>query len=136
MSAAQRRQRVLVVDDDRSVREFFRRTLLFAGFDVVVASGGGDGLHALGADPDIALVLLDLDMPRIDGRRFREVQRSDERLAATPTVIVTGMMLTDALRAELGATAYVTKPIGPGQLVALVERYCARVGDQPLPLSH
>lgn len=116
-------RRVLIVDDDRSVRELFRRCLLLAGYDVSVASGGAEGLQALGTDPTIGLVLLDLDMPRIDGRRFREVQRTDPRLEAIPTVVITGTNLTDDVRRELRATDYLSKPVQREQLVALVERY-------------
>lgn len=116
-------RRVLVVDDERSIREFFRRCLLLDGIDVVVASGGADGLQALGTDPAIGLVLLDLDMPKIDGRRFREVQRSHARLATIPTVIVTGTVITDSIRAELLAADYVSKPVDRAQLLAIVKRY-------------
>ena len=124
--------RVLVVDDERTIRELFRRILLFDGFDVVVASGGAEGLRILGSDPSIALVLLDLDMPGIDGRRFRFAQCSDPRLAEVPTVVVTGTMLTDDVRAEMRANDYLGKPVNHAEFMRVVERYCARIGDGPL----
>jgi CheY-like chemotaxis protein len=120
--------RVLVVDDDRAIRELFRRVLLFEGFDVVVAPGGAEGLRVLGIDPAIALVLLDLDMPGIDGRGFRRAQSSDPRLAGIPTVVVTAV-LTDANRAELNATAYLNKPVPRARFIQIVERYCGRMAD-------
>ena len=127
--------RVLVVDDERTIRELFRRILLFDGFDVVVASGGAEGLRMIGSDPSIALILLDLDMPGIDGRRFRVAQCSDPRLADIPTVVVTGTLLTDEVRAEMRAHDYLGKPVNHAEFIAVVERYCARIGDQPLPVS-
>jgi CheY-like chemotaxis protein len=125
--------RVLVVDDERAIRELFQRILLFEGFDVVLASGGAEGLRLLGTDPRIALVLLDLDMPAVDGRRFRMEQCGDPRLADVPTVIVTGTMLTPEVRAELQATDYLSKPVPRARFIQIVERYCARIGDTPLP---
>lgn len=116
-------RRVLVVDDDRAVREFFRRCLLLDGIDVVVAPGGAEGLQALGTDPAIGLILLDLDMPKIDGRRFREVQRSDTRLAAIPTVVVTGTIITSEIRDELQAVDYIAKPIDRTRLLAIVNQH-------------
>jgi CheY-like chemotaxis protein len=116
--------RVLVVDDERGIRELFRRVLLLAGYDVLLAAGGAEGLQLLGRNPDIGLILLDLDMPYIDGSRFRAAQLADPRLAGVPTVVVTGMALTDALRAELHADAYLTKPAPPAQLTATAARYC------------
>jgi CheY-like chemotaxis protein len=120
------RRRVLVVDDDRAVREVFRRSLLLDGYDVIVATGGAEGLQLLGSDPNIGLVLLDLDMPHIDGRRFREVQRSDTRLAAVPTVIITGTSVSAALRDELQVLEYVSKPVNRTGLLAVVGRYIVR----------
>jgi CheY-like chemotaxis protein len=128
-------ERVLVVDDERVIRDMLRRMLLFAGFDVVVAAGGAEGLRILGTDPQVALVLLDLDMPHIDGRCFRSAQRSDSRLAAIPTVIVSGVLFTDELRRELDAADYLSKPVRQATLVATVEKYCPRIGDRPLPVA-
>lgn len=127
--------RVLVVDDERTIRELFRRILLFDGFDVVVASGGAEGLRIIGSDPSIALILLDLDMPGIDGRRFRVAQCSDPRLAGIPTVVVTGTVLTDEIRAEMNADDYMSKPVNHAQFMRVVERYCARIGERPLPVA-
>jgi CheY-like chemotaxis protein len=125
--------RVLVVDDERAIRELFQRILLFEGFDVVLASGGAEGLRLLGTDPRIALVLLDLDMPAVDGRRFRLEQCEDPRLAGVPTVIVTGTVVTPEISTELQATDYLNKPVARSQFVQVVERYCSRIGDSPLP---
>jgi len=121
--------RVLVIDDEQSVREMFRRSLLLAGFDVAVASGGAEGLKMLGTDAEVGLVMLDLDMPYIDGRRFREAQRSDPRLAAIPTVIVTGTPITDGIRDTLQASDYLSKPVGRAQLLSVVGKYCGTQGE-------
>ena len=127
--------RVLVVDDERAIRELFQRVLLFEGFEVVLASGGAEGLRLLSTDPRIVLVLLDLDMPAVDGRRFRMEQCEDARLAEVPTVIVTGTVLTPEIRTELHATDYLSKPVPRARLIEIVERYCSRIGETPLPVA-
>ena len=58
--------RVLVVDDDRAVRDSLRRSLEFNGYDVALASDGAEGLAAIGSQhPDV--VVIDVMMPRLDG---------------------------------------------------------------------
>jgi CheY-like chemotaxis protein len=124
MAAHESHGRILIVDDERIVREFFRRALLMSGFDVVVASGGAEGLKMLALDPQIRVVFLDLNMPHIDGWAFRAAQLSDPRLASVPVVIVTGTAPNLVKDAELRADDYVRKPIGTDQLVAVASRYC------------
>jgi len=118
--------RVLVVDDDHAVREVFGRSLRLAGFDVVVAAGAEEGLQILRDDLTIRLVLLDLNMPDVNGWRFREIQRSDPRLAAIPTIILTGSAFPEVVHEELLATGYLFKPVGREELVSVVSRYCRR----------
>jgi DNA-binding NtrC family response regulator len=118
--------RVLVVDDDPGVRELFERALQLAGFDVVVAAGGEEGLQILRDDPDICLVLLDLRMPNVDGLKFREIQRRDPRLAVISTIIMTGSGLSEVAHDQLLATDYLFKPVRLGDLVQVVSRYCHR----------
>src|SRR5688500_4955199 len=70
------RHRILIVDDEPSVRTMFQRVLHHAGFDAIAATGGADGLRLLKQDPTIGLVMLDLMMPECDGWRFRHAQRT------------------------------------------------------------
>jgi CheY-like chemotaxis protein len=116
--------RVLVVDDDDDVRDVFKSILMLAGFDVVEASGGAEGLKLLRTDRSIRLVLLDLTMPEMDGWRFRHEQRSDPRLSRIPTVIVSGEPLAHIVDEELRAADYLSKPVGRDHLVGVVAKYC------------
>jgi CheY-like chemotaxis protein len=118
--------RVLVVDDDDDVRDVFKSILMLAGFDVVEASGGAEGLKILRTDRSIRLVLLDLTMPEMDGWRFRHEQRSDPRLSRIPTVIVSGEPLAHIVDEELRAADYLSKPVGRDHLVGVVAKYCER----------
>ena len=119
--------RVLVVDDDDDVREVFKSILMLAGFDVVEASGGAEGLKLLRSDRSIRLVLLDLTMPEMDGWRFRHEQQSDPRLSRVPTVVVSGEPLAHIVDEELRAADYLSKPVGRDHLIGVVAKYCEPV---------
>jgi CheY-like chemotaxis protein len=119
--------RVLVVDDEPIMRTLFRRSLQSAGFEVIVAEDGTDALQKLRGDPEIRLVLLDLNMPEMDGREFREEQRADPQLKEIPTVIVTGEPLAKLVQSELHAAEYLLKPVGRDHLISVVSDYCEPV---------
>jgi len=116
--------RVLVIDDDAAVCEMLSRTLQASSFDVVAVTGGAAGLRILRADPSIRLVLLDLQMPEMDGWRFRHEQLSDPKIATVPTIVVTGTPLADILDEHLRATDYLLKPVGRAHLLSVVASYC------------
>ena len=126
-SAKPKSGRVLVVDDEPIMRTLFRRSLQSAGFEVVVAEDGPDGLQKLRHDPNIRLVLLDLNMPNMDGWGFREEQRADPQLKDVPTVIVTGEPLAKLVQSELHAAEYLLKPVGRDHLISVVSDYCEPV---------
>jgi CheY-like chemotaxis protein len=119
--------RVLVIDDDPDVREIFREQL--ADFDAVTAASGAEGLALLQSDSRIRLVLLDLLMPEMDGWRFRHHQLSQPRLAAIPTVIVTGASLAGIADDQLKAAEYLSKPVPRERLVTIVAKYCGRTAS-------
>ena len=127
MSTKPKSGRVLVVDDEPIMRTLFRRSLQSAGFEVVVAVDGPDGLRKLRRDPEIRLVLLDLNMPDMDGWGFREEQRADPQLKDVPTVIVTGEPLAKLVQTELHAAEYLLKPVGRAHLISVVSDYCEPV---------
>ncbi len=118
------RNRILIVDDDPVVRRVFQRSLELANFDVEVASVGAEALRLLREDPTIGLVLLDLMMPEMDGWKFRQAQQSDPRLAAIPTVIMTGSLLGQIVHEELQAADYLQKPVTRDHLIRVVAAYC------------
>jgi CheY-like chemotaxis protein len=123
--ASPTRSRVLVVDDEPSMRLVFGRSLRSAGFDVVEADGGREGLQKLRDDPSIRLVLLDLNMPGMDGWRFREEQRADPQLRDIPTVVLTGEPFARIVSSQpLDANEYLLKPVGRDHLISVVSGYC------------
>jgi DNA-binding response OmpR family regulator len=122
--------RVLVVDDDETVREVVRRYLELAGFVVDVAGDGQEGLRSFAArQPD--LVVLDVMMPGLNGlevcKRLREVSQ-------VPIVMLTALGEEENRIAglQLGADDYVTKPFSPKELSLRVSSVLRRA-RMPLP---
>ncbi len=104
--------RILVVDDSRSIREVLSRTLQEAGYDVETATDGWDAWErAMVTNYDILLV--DLEMPRLDGYGLTQRLRRTARFADTPILVVTSRTGEDSRkRAEAaGASDFLTKPV-------------------------
>ena len=118
-----RRSRVLVVDDTESVRSLFRKLLSSDGHDVVSAADGAAALEAVQRHrPDV--VLLDVDMPTMDGLEVCRRLKADPSTRLTPVVMVTGQTdLNDRLRGiEAGADDFIVKPFNRNTLMTKVAR--------------
>jgi CheY-like chemotaxis protein len=114
---------VLLVDDQDEVRQLTARVLKVNGYDVIEALDGGDALSSLCRyAPD--LVILDLNMPLVDGWQFREEQQrlADERLAAIPVLLMTGEEDAADHAAKLQAVGLVKKPFEVAHFLRAVER--------------
>jgi DNA-binding response OmpR family regulator len=120
--------RILAIDDEIKALELFKLTLEASDFDVLIAANGEDGLNiALQQEPD--LVLLDIRMPKLDGW---EVCKRLKAISATqniPVVFLTAFSSQkDRDRAmNLGVRAYLTKPIDPDSLVAVIHDILANL---------
>jgi two-component system, cell cycle response regulator len=113
--------RVFVADDSGLVRSMMRDHLMAAGFEVLEAQDGEEALARIRATvPDV--VLLDRDMPRLDGFAVLDAMQADEATAAIPVVFVTGRATARELAEGLGRGAhdYVRKPVEEAELVARV----------------
>lgn len=115
---------VLVVDDERSLREFVRRNLQVRGYRVETASNGLEALARCQATP-FDLVILDLMMPNMDG--LETTRRIRER-SLVPIMVLSALgEERDKVRAfEMGADDYLTKPFGVGELLARVKAILRR----------
>jgi len=115
--------RVLVVDDSISMRRALEITLNSVGYDVRVARDGVEALGMMVADvPDI--MVLDLEMPRLDGFELLSVIRGNEDLARVPVVILTSRAAEKHHRQamEFGVRAYLTKPCPDEVLITTIQR--------------
>ncbi len=122
--------RVLVVEDDPSVRGLLHTLLSAEGYDVATASDGLAGLvKATSTHP--ALVLLDLMMPDLGGVRVLEELREDPDLAGTPVIVVTGKVdAVPGIRALLGAGSVFVKPFAVAELLTRVAEVTGGPGDE------
>jgi PAS domain S-box-containing protein len=112
-------QSILYVDDDADSRRHLGQLLRSEGFEVWEAGSGGEALRQVGRRPD--LVLLDVDLPDLDGYEVCRQIRADPAVVATPVVQLSGHYMDSRARVrglEGGADAYLTKPIEPDVLVA------------------
>jgi DNA-binding response OmpR family regulator len=112
--------RVLVVEDDPSVRGLLQTLLASEGYDVSTASDGLAGLVKANASHP-QLILLDLMMPDLGGVRVLEELRGDPELADIPVIVVTGKLdAVPSLRTLLGEGNVFAKPFGVAELMARV----------------
>jgi DNA-binding response OmpR family regulator len=114
---------ILIVEDDEDLRSALVLFLQRAGFAVVEAADGASALAGLRHD-QVGLVLLDLQMPTMDGRRFRAEQLRDPAAAAVPVVLLSADYAVDREAASLHAVDHMTKPVDLDRLLAIVRRYC------------
>jgi CheY-like chemotaxis protein len=113
---------VLVVDDDQDIREILSEILRDAGYIVVVASDGREALERLrSATP--SLILLDLNMPGIDGFELIGRLRQDPASARVPVVVMSAVSEMTQRVAGLDVDDALAKPINLAQLLQVVERY-------------
>ncbi len=116
---------ILVVDDSTSIRQMVAFTLKSAGYAVIEAADGQEGLDKANASSDIiSLVLTDQNMPRIDGLTLIRTLRSQPKFAATPILMLTTES-SDDMKAQgkaAGATGWLVKPFDPHKLLEVVKK--------------
>jgi CheY-like chemotaxis protein len=114
---------VLVVDDDRSLRESLSRLLDMEGYSVLEADNGQKALEVLEKAAHFpCLILLDLAMPIMDGRGFLKLRAKDPMLREIPVVVVSGNPPSG--EPLDGIDAYLQKPVRFDRLIAIVDRRC------------
>jgi DNA-binding response OmpR family regulator len=122
-SAFPESEKILVADDSMTILAMVSSRLVRAGYDVVTATRGDDALRLVEENRP-RLVLLDVEMPGLDGVEVARRIRADESLAGTSIVLLTSLSEEShvATGMEAGADAYLTKPFSPQDLQTQVEK--------------
>ncbi len=120
--------KVLVVDDSMMVRQQVGATLARAGFSIVEAQDGLDALTKLEVVSEVSLIVLDVNMPNMNGVELLERLRTDARHASIPVVMLTteGQPRLMKQAKALGAKGWIVKPFKADLLVAAVHRLTTR----------
>ncbi|MFL5804424.1 MAG: response regulator [Roseiflexaceae bacterium] len=126
-------QRVLIADDDPSIRQLLEATLRNDGYDVISASNGHE-LVRLAQERAPGLILVDLVMPQMDGYEAIRQMRNDTRTAHIPMLILTARSHTGdvVIGFETGADDYIAKPFDIAELLARVKSHLRRAAQRPV----
>jgi two-component system, cell cycle response regulator DivK len=117
-------KRILVVEDHEDNRQILRALLGSAGYDMIEAENGEQAVQQAAAQhPD--LILMDIQLPEMDGYEVTRRIKADPALKAIPIIVVTSYALSgDEERAHAaGCDAYVTKPYSPRALLAKIREH-------------
>ena len=128
--------KVLVLEDEASIRSFVVINLHRAGYEVLEAETGEQALQVLSQNPDTKLVILDIMLPDFDGFEVcRRIRSSGSNMGIIMLTARTGEM--DKVTGLMtGADDYVTKPFSPAELIARVDALYRRIGGETLAKSN
>jgi len=119
-------KKILTVDDSPSVRKLVEFTLKSKGFQVASAEDGMAALEIM-ANEQFDAIVLDINMPRMNGLEFLEKVKSNDAYASIPVIMLTteGQEEDQDKAMDLGATAYIVKPFKPTLLLRIVDKTLA-----------
>jgi DNA-binding response OmpR family regulator len=114
-------RKLLVIDDDATILTLYRDLLLPYGFEVLTAPDGQEAIPLVEQNPDILLVILDLAMPRMDGREWLRWFRGTHK--ESPVIVISAYKL-ETMEPELRPAAVLEKPFHVAELLDLVGLFC------------
>lgn len=117
---------VLIVDDDDAPRDQLAQLIRAQGYAVETARNGRDALEKLRGGALPCIILMDLEMPEMDGFAFRHIQLTDPNLQHIPVVLYSAAQALSDYAELLNAAAFVRKPIELQRLMALVRKHCLK----------
>ena len=121
--------KILIVDDSQLIHSMYRLVLnRYKNCKIVDAMNGLEALDVLSRENDFSLILLDINMPVMNGLQFMEKIKKENIYKHIPIIVIsTEGKEEDTLRAlQLGATGYVVKPFKPHMLYELIEKILSR----------
>lgn len=116
--------KIMTVDDSASVRQMVCLTLEEAGHDVIEAADGMDALTKLGDSKKVDALIVDLNMPRIDGIELIRQVRQKPEYKYIPIIVLSTESIAEKKQAgkAAGATGWIVKPFRPSQLLAVMKK--------------
>jgi two-component system cell cycle sensor histidine kinase/response regulator CckA len=114
-------RKLLVIDDDEKLVGYYRELLTPYGFEILFAFDGEQAMPLVEEHPDIQLVILDLSMPRMDGRQWLRWFRT--KRVDSPVIVISGYKL-DAADADLSPAVVLEKPFHVAELLDMVGLFC------------
>jgi CheY-like chemotaxis protein len=121
-----RRPIILLVEDDPGTRQLMATLLDAEGYLVQTAGNGLEALALLQTEVPCAMVV-DLDMPVMDGAELRRHQQDIPAVSSVPFILVSGAPNAEGIARELGIAAIVTKPFDEAQLLRIIAAACRRL---------
>ena len=111
-------RKVLVVEDNAEERKMCALAVEYWGYSAIQSSDGERGWEVLNDNPDVSLIILDIGLPRLDGREFIRRVRDCAMLAHIPIIIVSGLVTIHEIRQYLedGASRFLAKPFKIAEL--------------------
>ena len=122
MTAAKKKIRILIAEDERDIRDLINITLGFAGYEVIPTNNGEEAYQAaLREIPD--LILLDVRMPRMTGYEVCKLLKEQESTQKIPVIFLSAKGQESEVKTglEVGAEEYILKPFSPDELVTRIE---------------
>ena len=117
-------KRILTIDDSRTIRDMLNLTLSEAGFEVLQAVDGEDGIGVLEKQDRVDVVITDINMPKMDGYGVIRHIRGQSRYNGMPVLVLTTESEKDKrnVAREAGATGWMVKPFDPERLIATINK--------------
>lgn len=113
---------ILIVEDDKEIREAMKDALEIEGYNVTTASNGNEGLTTLRAHHDTCMILLDLLMPSMSGREFMDIVRKEEIISTIPIFIHSSVANKEN---TTGAAGWIKKPADLSVILDAVKVHCS-----------
>jgi two-component system, chemotaxis family, chemotaxis protein CheY len=116
--------KILIVDDSEMVRTQVKQAIEGEGFQAIEAVNGVDGLNKLQGNPDLKLIICDVNMPEMDGLTMCSKVREKDQFKEIPIFMLTTESSPDMKKQgkEAGVKAWMTKPFNPEKMVAAIKK--------------
>ena len=126
-------KKVLILEDEVSIRSFVVINLNRAGYEVIEAGTGMEALEKLKEHPDVGVAILDIMLPGEDGITILKKIRNSSKTRSIPVIMMTakGTEYDKVLGLDNGADDYITKPFGMLELISRIKAVLRRTSDNP-----